>query len=79
LGDSRIGAGVIEAGKLRMFAMDQAIAVRQDFTPAELRRLATRTKDVGWWRRRAVAGDSGDPGWAPRAEAARIGGQVRKA
>jgi len=26
--------------------MRQAIAVRQDFTAAELRRLATRTKDV---------------------------------
>jgi hypothetical protein len=29
-----------------MLAMRQAIAVRQDFTAAELRRLATRTKDV---------------------------------
>ena len=40
--------------------MGQAIAVRQDFTATELRRLATRTR---MWPRHAVAGDSGDPGW----------------
>jgi len=31
--------------------MGQAIAVRQDFTATELRRLATRTKDVAQARR----------------------------
>jgi transposase len=76
LGDSRIGVGVIEAGKLRMFAMGQAIAVRQDFTPAELRRLATRTKDVAQARRLLAIAAILDG--APRAEAARIGGMDRQ-
>ena len=76
LGDSRIGVGVIEAGKLRTFAMGQAIAVRQDFTPAELRRLATRTKDVAQARRLLAIAAILDG--ALRAEAARIGGMDRQ-
>ena len=76
LGDSRIGVGVIEAGKLRMFAMGQAIAVRQDFTATELRRLATRTKDVAQARRLLAIAAILDG--APRAEAARIGGMDRQ-
>jgi hypothetical protein len=35
LAGSRIGIGVIQAGKLRRFATGQAIAVRQDFNSAE--------------------------------------------
>jgi hypothetical protein len=76
LGDSRIGAGVIEAGKLRMFAMGQATAVRQDFRAAELRRLATRTKDVARARRLLAIAAILDG--AARAEAARIGGMDRQ-
>jgi len=56
--------------------MGQAIAVRQDFTPAELRRLATRTKDVAQARRLLAIAAILDG--APRAEAARIGGMDRQ-
>jgi transposase len=59
-----------------MFAMGQAIAVRQDFTAAELRRLATRTKDVAQARRLLAIAAILDG--APRAEAARIGGMDRQ-
>ena len=48
--------------------MGQAIAVRQDFTPAELRRLAIRTKDVAQARRLLAIAAILDG--APRAEAA---------
>ena len=75
IGRFPIGVGVIEAGKLRMFAMGEAIAVRQDFTAAKLRRLATRTKDVA---RPAVLAIAAIPDGAPRAEAARIGGMDRQ-
>ena len=44
--------------------MGQAIAVRQDFTPAELRRLAIRTKDVALGTAAPILDG------APRAEAA---------
>jgi transposase len=59
-----------------MFAMGQAIAVRQDFTATELRRLATRTKDVAPARRLLAIAAILDG--APRAEAARIGGMDRQ-
>jgi transposase len=59
-----------------MFAMGQAIAVRQDFTAAELRRLATRTKDVAQARRLLAIAAILDG--AARAEAARIGGMDRQ-
>jgi putative transposase len=59
-----------------MFAMGQAIAVRQDFTATELRRLATRTKDVAQARRLLAIAAILDG--APRAEAARIGGMDRQ-
>ena len=68
--DSRIGAGVIQAGKLRRFAMGQAIAVRQDFTSAALRRLAAGTKDVAQARRLLAIAAVLDG--ASRAEAARM-------
>jgi hypothetical protein len=67
---------MIQAGKLRRFAMGQAIAVRQDFTPTELRRLATRTKDVAQARRLLAIAAILDG--ARRAEAARIGGMDRQ-
>ena len=56
--------------------MGQAIAVRQDFPAAELRRLATRTKDVAQARRLLAIAAILDG--APRAEAARIGGMDRQ-
>ena len=56
--------------------MGQAIAVRQDFTATELRRLATRTKDVAQARRLLAIAAILDG--APRAEAARIGGMDRQ-
>ena len=56
--------------------MGQAIAVRQDFTATELRRLATRTKDVAQARRLLAIAAILDG--APRAEAARIGGLDRQ-
>jgi transposase len=56
--------------------MGQAIAVRQDFTSAELRRLAARTKDVAQARRLLAIAAVLDG--APRAEAARTGGMDRQ-
>jgi hypothetical protein len=56
--------------------MGHALAVRQDFTAAELRRLATRTKDVAQARRLLAIAAILDG--APRAEAARIGGMDRQ-
>ena len=56
--------------------MGEAIAVRQDFTAAELRRLATRTKDVAQAQRLLAIAAILDG--APRAEAARIGGMDRQ-
>jgi hypothetical protein len=57
--------------------MGQAIAVRQDFTPAELLRFATRTKDVAQARRLLAIAAILDG--APRAEAALVGGMDRDA
>jgi transposase len=67
---------VIQAGKLRRFAMGQAIVLREDFTSAELRRLATRTKDVAQARRLLAIAAILEG--ASRAEAARIGGMDRQ-
>jgi hypothetical protein len=75
-GDSRIGDGVIQDGKLRRFAMGHAVALRPDFTATELRRLATRTKDVAQARRLLAIAAIVDG--ASRAEAARIGGMDRQ-
>ena len=62
LGDSQIGAGVVETGKLRMFAMGQAIAVRQDgFRAAEVAPACDTNEGCGPGA--AAPGDSGDPGW----------------
>ena len=52
--------------------MGHAIALRPDFTATELRRLATRTKDVAQARRLLAIAAIVDG--ASRAEAARIGG-----
>jgi hypothetical protein len=56
--------------------MGQAIALRPDFTATELRRLATRTKDVAQARRLLAIAAIVDG--ASRAEAARIGGMDRQ-
>ena len=56
--------------------MGQAIAVRQDFTSAALRRLAAGTKDVAQARRLLAIAAVLDG--ASRAEAARIGGMDRQ-
>jgi transposase len=63
-------------GKLRRFAMGQAIALRPNFTATELRRLARRTKDVAQARRLLAIAAIVDG--ASRAEAARIGGMDRQ-
>jgi hypothetical protein len=52
--------------------MGHAIALRPDFTATELRRLATRTRDVAQARRLLAIAAIVDG--ASRAEAARIGG-----
>ena len=56
--------------------MGQAIALRPDFTATELRRLATRTKDVAQARRLLAIAAIVDG--ASRAAAARIGGMDRQ-
>src|SRR5262249_57944866 len=49
--DSRIDRGMIQDGKLRGFAMSQAIPVRTDYTASEVRRFAQRAQDAAQARR----------------------------
>src|SRR6266478_5139055 len=49
--DSRIDRGIIQDGKLRGFAMGQAIPVRTDYTAGEVRWVAQRAKDAAQARR----------------------------
>ena len=79
LGDSRdprIGSGVIQDGKRRVFAMGQAVPVRTDYTAGEVRRFARRAKD-GAQARRLLALAAVLDG-ASREEAAKIGGMDRQ-
>src|SRR5258707_9680742 len=73
--DSRIGSGVIQDGKRRVFAMGQAVPVRTDYTAGEVRRFARRAKD-GAQARRLLALPAVLDG-ASREEAAKIGGKER--
>src|SRR4051812_36620652 len=73
--DSRIGSGVIQDGKRRVFAMGQAVPVRTDYTAGEVRRFARRAKD-GAQARRLLALAAVLDG-ASREEAAKIGGMGR--
>src|SRR6516162_6159852 len=61
---------MIQDGKLRGFAMGQAIPVRTDYTAGEVRRFAQRAKDAAQARRQIAAVLDG----ASREEAATIGG-----
>ena len=74
--DSRIGSGVIQDGKRRVFAMGQAVPVRTDYTAGEVRRFARRAKD-GAQARRLLALAAVLDG-ASREEAAKIGGMDRQ-
>src|SRR5262249_11612136 len=67
---------MIQDGKLRGFAMGQAIPVRTDYTADEVRRLARRAKDPAQARRRTAIGAVLDG--AAREEAATIGGMDRQ-
>src|SRR4051812_6088254 len=74
--DSRIGSGVIQDGKRRVFAMGQAVPVGTDYTAGEVRRFARRAKD-GAQARRLLALAAVLDG-ASREEAAKIGGMDRQ-
>ena len=63
---------MIQDGKLRGFAMGQAIAVRTDYTAGEVRRFAQRAKDAAQARRLLAIAAMLDG--ASREEAATIGG-----
>src|SRR5262249_14427182 len=69
--DSRINCVMIQDGKLRGFAMGQAIAVRTDYTAGEVRRFAQRAKDAAQARRLLAIAAVLDG--ASREEAAKIG------
>src|ERR1700690_1286778 len=74
-GDSRIRAGLIQVGAEDR-AMASAVRLREDYSAAELRALARRSKNVNQSRRLlslAAIGDGMD-----RCEAARIGGLGRQ-
>src|SRR6516225_2421884 len=67
---------MIQDGKLRGFAMGQAIPVRTNYTAGEVRRFAQRAKDAAQARRLlAIAGVLDG---ASREEAATIGGMDRQ-
>src|SRR5258707_5308113 len=70
--DSRIDRGMIQDGKLRGFAMGQAIPVRTDYTAGEVRRFAQRAKDAAQARRLLAIAAVLDG--ASREEAATISG-----
>ncbi len=74
--DSRIDRGMIQDGKLRGFAMGQAIPVRTDYTAGEVRRFAQRAKDAAQARRLLAIAAVLDG--ASREEAATIGGMDRQ-
>src|SRR5262245_48507180 len=67
---------MIQDGKLRGFAMGQAIAVRTDYTAGEVRRFAQRAKDAAQARRLLAIAAVLDG--ATREEAATIGGMDRQ-
>src|SRR5262249_42596270 len=74
--DSRIDRGMIQDGKLRGFAMSQAIPVRTNYTAGEVRRFAQRAKDAAQARRLLAIAAVLDG--ASREEAATIGGMDRQ-
>jgi hypothetical protein len=67
---------MIQDGKLRGFAMGQAILVRTDYTAGEVRRFAQRAKDAAQARRLLAIAAVLDG--ASREEAAKIGGMDRQ-
>jgi hypothetical protein len=67
---------MIQDGKLRGFAMGQAIPVRTDYTAGEVRRFAQRAKDAAQARRLLAIAAVLDG--ASREEAAKIGGMDRQ-
>jgi transposase len=67
---------MIQNGKLRRFAMGQAIPLRTDYTAGEVRRLAQRAKDAAQARRLLAIAAVFDG--ASREEAAKIGGMDRQ-
>src|SRR5262249_32918744 len=67
---------MIQDGKLRGFAMGQAIPVRTDYTAGEVRRFAQRAKDAAQARRLLAIAAVVDG--ATREEAATIGGMDRE-
>src|SRR5260221_3952353 len=67
---------MIQDGKLRGFAMGQAIPVRTDYTAGEVRRFAQRAKDAAQARRLLAIAAVLDG--ASREEAATIGGMERQ-
>ena len=72
LGDSHAGKNLNRWGKwIRRFAMGRAIALREDFDGAALRRLAKGSKDAGQSRRLVALAEIYDGG--RRKAAARIG------
>src|SRR5262249_38501988 len=67
---------MIQDGKLRGFAMSQAIPVRTNYTAGEVRRFAQRAKDAAQARRLLAIAAVLDG--ASREEAATIGGMDRQ-
>jgi hypothetical protein len=67
---------MIQDGKLRGFAMGQAIPVRTDYTAGEVRRFAQRAKDAAQAQRLLAIAAVLDG--ASREEAAKIGGMDRQ-
>src|SRR5262245_14213977 len=67
---------MIQDGKVRGFAMGQAIAVRTDYSAGEVRRFAQRAKDAAQARRLLAIAAVLDG--ASREEAAKIGGMDRQ-
>jgi hypothetical protein len=67
---------MIQDGKLREFAMGQAIPVRTDYTAGEVRRFAQRAKDAAQARRLLAIAAVLEG--ASREEAAKIGGMDRQ-
>src|SRR5260370_15671477 len=75
--DSRIGSGVIQDSKRRVFAMGQAVPVRTDYTAGEVRRFAKRAKDAAQARRLLAIAAVVDGGL--REERGELGGVERPA
>src|SRR5450830_1327305 len=70
--DSQIGAGLIQGGERRRFAMSVPIPLRWDFSAPQLRGLAKKAKDGPQARRLLTLAAIYDG--ATRTEAAKIGG-----